>query len=97
MTIANHARKGKIKGAIMIHPKMWLIPESEIKNINISHEKSPIKKRAKCPLLWLQLLFQQIRLCFFHSLPEPADERINRDAKLCHFRDRRVRTWEDAG
>lgn len=46
VTIANHARKGKIKGAIMIHPKMWLIPESEIKNINISHEKSPIKKEG---------------------------------------------------
>ena len=46
VTIANHARNGKIKGAIMIHPKMWLIPESEIKNINISHEKSPIKKEG---------------------------------------------------
>lgn len=46
VTIANHARKGKIKGAIMIHPKMWLIPESAVKYINISHEKSPIKKEG---------------------------------------------------
>lgn len=46
VTIANHARNGKIRGAIMIHPKMWLIPESEVKNINISHEKSPIKKEG---------------------------------------------------
>ena len=46
-TIANQARRGDIKGAIMINSRLWLIPEEAIETLVIDHSKSPNKHTKK--------------------------------------------------